>query len=89
LGTVTPAVPAGYPAPATQPLAQLPAGNDLTVLINNVQAQVSFAGLAPTTAGLYQVNAVIPEGVTPGDAVPIVITLQGLSSQPNVTIAVQ
>ena len=87
LGTVTPAVAAGVPAPAS-PLSRLTRSN-LVVTINNVQANVLFAGLAPGFAGLYQVNAVIPEGVKGGDAVPIVISLAGVPSQPLVTIAVQ
>ena len=32
-------------------------------------APVSFAGLAPGLAGLYQINAVIPAGVAPGSDV--------------------
>jgi uncharacterized protein (TIGR03437 family) len=90
LGQVSPTVPAGAPAPAPPPgvNSELPPGSNLIVTINNVQAQVLFAGLAPGSAGLYQVNAVIPEGVQGGDAVPIVISMAGLSSQPNVTIAV-
>jgi uncharacterized protein (TIGR03437 family) len=87
LGQVSPPIAAGAPSP-TSPLSELPPGS-VVVMINNVQANVLFAGLAPGLAGLYQVNAVIPEGVQGGNAVPIVISLAGVSSQPNVTIAVQ
>jgi uncharacterized protein (TIGR03437 family) len=88
LGQVSPPVPAGNGAPLS-PLSWLPPGSKLVVMINNVPANVLFAGLAPGFAGLYQVNAVIPEGVKGGDAVPIVISLAGVPSQPLVTIAVQ
>jgi uncharacterized protein (TIGR03437 family) len=46
-----------------------------------VTAQVLFAGLVPTLSGLYQVNAVIPPGVT-GDGVPLVMAVVGLAGPP-------
>jgi uncharacterized protein (TIGR03437 family) len=57
------------------------------VMIGNVQAQVTYSGLAPTFAGLYQVNAIVP-AVAPGSAVPVTITIGGVQSN-SVTIAVQ
>ena len=39
-------------------------------------------------AGLLQINGVIPAGVTPGSAVPVVIKVGGATSQAGVTIAV-
>ena len=67
--------------------------------LSNVQAAVSvtiggqtapflFAGLAPGFVGLYQVNVGFPTGVTSGNAVPVIVTTQGLSSN-TATIAVQ
>ena len=41
-----------------------------------------FAGLAPTYAGLYQVNVTLPAGVLSGDAVPVTITVAGQTSPP-------
>jgi uncharacterized protein (TIGR03437 family) len=58
------------------------------VTIGNVQAQVTYSGLAPGLAGLYQVNAVVPAGAVSGNAVPLVITIGGIPSN-AVTIAVQ
>jgi uncharacterized protein (TIGR03437 family) len=58
------------------------------VTIGNVQAQVTYSGLAPTFAGLYQVNAKVPPGVVPGSSVPVTITIGGVQSN-TVTIAVQ
>ena len=60
----------------------------VTATIGGVDASVSFAGLAPIFVGLYQVNAVVPEGVAPRSAVPVVITQNGIASN-TVTIAVQ
>jgi uncharacterized protein (TIGR03437 family) len=59
-----------------------------TVTIGGKPAQVDFSGLAPGSAGLYQVNVTIPSGVTPGNAVPVVLTIAGVQSN-TVTIAVQ
>ena len=42
----------------------------------------------PQYAGLYQVNAIVPAGVTPGDAVPLVVSAAGQDSV-TVTIAVK
>jgi uncharacterized protein (TIGR03437 family) len=51
---------------------------------------VSYCGEAPgSTAGLVQVNALIPQSVTPGGAVLVSITINGVESQANVTLAVK
>jgi uncharacterized protein (TIGR03437 family) len=36
-----------------------------------------------------QVNVLIPESVTPGGAVPLSISIGGVASQANVTVAVK
>jgi uncharacterized protein (TIGR03437 family) len=60
----------------------------VTVTIGGVSAPVFFAGLTPGFTGLYQVNAYVPTGVTPGDNVTLAITQAGRSG-PSVTIAVR
>jgi len=85
LGAVTPAVKEGSPAPSTPPLSTTV--NPVTVTIGGQQAAVAFSGLAPGFAGLYQINVVVPSGVTAGNAVPVVLTVAGQTSPP-VTIAV-
>jgi uncharacterized protein (TIGR03437 family) len=85
LGAVTNSAGAGNPAP-TSPLSQTQAAPSVT--IGGVTAKVQFSGLAPGFAGLYQVNVQVPDGVTPGDAVPLVLTIGGATSN-TATIAVQ
>jgi uncharacterized protein (TIGR03437 family) len=57
------------------------------VTIGGVQANVTFYGLAPGFVGLYQVNAQVPAGLPAGDAVPLVLTIGGQSSN-TVTVAI-
>ncbi|MGA2740560.1 MAG: glycoside hydrolase family 44 protein [Bryobacteraceae bacterium] len=58
--------------------------------IGGQTASVSYCGEAPgATAGLVQVNALVPESVTPGGAVPVIITIGGVASQTNVSMAVK
>jgi uncharacterized protein (TIGR03437 family) len=78
IGGVQIAIDAGDATPLS-PLA--PANNEanVSVTMGGISAQVLFAGLVPTLSGLYQVNAVIPQGVT-GDGVPLIITSSGAAS---------
>jgi uncharacterized protein (TIGR03437 family) len=86
LGATSPAVPPGQPAPSTPSLArtELP----VTVTVGGQNAQVLYSGLAPGFAGLYQVNAIVPAGVQPGNAVELKLRVADLESPP-VTIAVR
>ena len=85
LGAVSNQPQTGSPAPLS-PLAYT--GVIPTVTIGGVPAGVSFSGLAPGYVGLYQVNALLPAGLEPGSAVPVVISMEGISSN-TVTIAVK
>ena len=85
LGATEPAVPSGDPGPAS-PLATVT--TPVSVTIGGQPTTVSFTGLAPGFVGVYQVNAQVPAGVTPGNAVPVVLT-QGGSQSNTATIAVQ
>ena len=53
--------------------------------IGGAPAQVSFAGLI--SAGLYQVNVVVPAGLAAGDNA-IVLQAGGVSSQANAFVSV-
>jgi uncharacterized protein (TIGR03437 family) len=59
-----------------------------TVTIGGKSAKVQFSGMAPGFVGLWQINAGVPQDVTPGMAVALVITAAGASSN-TVTVAVQ
>jgi len=58
------------------------------VTIGGTAATVTYSGLAPGFAGLYQVNAQVPAGASAGGAVAVAITIGGITSN-TVTIAVQ
>ncbi len=70
LGAVYPAIPdgsAGPKSPLSQTTNTITAYIDSTSAANSLPATVTFAGLAPEVAGLYQVNLTIPSGATAGD----------------------
>ena len=51
---------------------------------------LNYCGEAPgSTAGLVQVNALVPTSIAAGSAVPVTITIGGVTSQSGVTLAVQ
>jgi uncharacterized protein (TIGR03437 family) len=58
-----------------------------TVTIGGVPAQVLYAGLTPTFAGLYQLNLIVPAGI-PGGNQPIVLEVNGASSPPGAYLAI-
>jgi uncharacterized protein (TIGR03437 family) len=84
LGAVSPGVVSGAATPLS-PLVN--AVNSVTVTIGGQPAEVKFAGLTPGFAGLYQVNAVVPAGVS-GNAVPVVLQVSGQTST-SVAMAVR
>ena len=80
LGKTTPALASGLDS-AVNGTAAPQSTNYPTVFIGGSAAQLDFSGLAPTFAGLYQINAHIPADVTPGVAVPVQIkTFEGQTS---------
>jgi len=61
----------------------------VAVRIGGIDSAVQYAGGAPgLVAGLVQVNAVVPDGVQTGIAVPIVLQVGDVSSANVVTIAI-
>jgi uncharacterized protein (TIGR03437 family) len=86
----------GLGAVANPPLTGSAGPNDASattpilpvVTIGGTTANVVYSSLAPTLVGVYQINAQVPAGAAPGDAVPVAVSLGGvLSNMP--TIAVQ
>jgi uncharacterized protein (TIGR03437 family) len=62
----------------------------VTVTIGGIEAPLQFAGSAPdAVAGLFQVNAEVPQGAPSRPAVPLVLSVGGVNSQSGVAIAVQ
>ncbi len=86
-GATNPPLLAGEPALASgSPLVLTVA--QPTVTMGAKTARVLFSGLAPGFVGLWQINAEVPQDVSPGPAVPMSITAGGVASN-TVTIAVQ
>ncbi len=77
LGPVSNQPASGEISPA-QPLAT--ARVTPTVMIGNQPANVQFSGLAPFIVGLYQINAVVPNNISPG-VQPVVIIQNGVTSK--------
>jgi uncharacterized protein (TIGR03437 family) len=85
LGQVTPAVPDGAAAPA-DPVSNTQAR--VQVMIDYQSATVSFAGLAPGFAGLYQVNAVVPQTPDSGDvSLEIYMGEAGYTTEATISVA--
>jgi uncharacterized protein (TIGR03437 family) len=74
LGAVNPSVADGAAASSTTLSNTLAPVN---VFIGGVPAQVTFKGLAPGFAGLYQVNAVVPAAAPGGANVPLAVETPG------------
>ena len=85
LGAVDQTIPDGAASP-TSPPANTTATP--TVSVGGKSAKVIFSGLSPGFVGLYQIDAVMPSGVTPGSAVPVILGILGQTG-PSATIAVK
>ena len=49
---------------------------------------MAYAGLTPDSVGLYQVNVKLTSGVPTGDGQAVVITQNGLVSNPNLPVSI-
>jgi uncharacterized protein (TIGR03437 family) len=84
-GQTTPPAVEGIPAPGSAPLESLK-NTSVTVTFgggfsgSSVSATPAFVGLTPTLVGLYQVNVVIPAGVTVGAQSPVSLVVNGVQS---------
>jgi trimeric autotransporter adhesin len=76
--------PADGAAAGSNPTSDV--SSTVTATIGGQPATVSFAGLAPNFVGLWQVNLVVPSGVTQGD-LPLTVTVGGeTSNAANVSV---
>ena len=61
----------------------------VTATIGGTNAPVQYAGSSNgLVAGVMQVNVLVPAGVTPGNAVPLVLNVAGNPSAPGITVAI-
>jgi len=86
LGDVFPGVADGTAGPSS-PLSV--ASNTITAYVDTVQATVTYQGLAPGLAGLYQINLTIPSGVTAGDVALDISGPDAYSSEAALSVATQ
>lgn len=84
-GVTNPATPTGKMAIA--PYA--PPVGAVRVSIGGQDAEIVFSGLAPGTAGVMQVNARLPVGISGNAAVPVLLTVGDGASQNGVAVAVR
>ena len=80
-GPTSPTVLAGKPFSGSAPVV-----NDVKLLVNNVPVTPGFAGLS--SAGLYQINVVVPAGLGTGD-VSLQATAGGLQTLAGIVISLQ
>lgn len=74
----------------TQPPAAANFAQRVSMRIGGQAAQVDYAGgVQSLVAGVLEVKAKIPAAVTPGNAAPVLLTIDGRNSQQEVTIAVR
>ncbi len=83
-GPTTPAAPLGVEVPST---TFYYSASPVTVTINNVNAPVSYALLAPGFAALYQIAITVPTSI-PNGTWPIVASVGGVQSTNTVMLVV-
>jgi uncharacterized protein (TIGR03437 family) len=81
-GGTTPSDPIGTIASAA---STLPGPYSLT--LGNMPVEVSYAGLSPGFAGLYQINFTVPSGLSAGNQ-PLVLTVNGTSTSSKAYITI-
>jgi len=75
----------GSAAPAEEPLVRTQSTPQ--VFIGGVEAEVQFSGLAPNFAGLWQINAIVPDLPFLFGRLPVVVFMNGVDSN-EVTVHV-
>jgi uncharacterized protein (TIGR03437 family) len=77
---------------STDPIGTLASGaasltNKYSLTLGGVAVNVSYAGVSPGSAGLYQINFTVPSGVPAGNQ-PLVLTVDGVPSPAAAYLAV-
>ncbi len=83
-GTTMPAAVVGSLAPT----GTADITGQYTLTVGGKTAVVSYAGLAPTFAGLYQIDFTVPAGLKAGNQ-PIVLTVDGVATPAGAFLAIQ
>jgi len=83
MGPTNPAAPDGVVLTTDYPATDLAA---FEAAIGGIPAQVLYAGIVG--AGLYQVNVLVPSGLTGGDQ-PLTLSVNGIPVQPNLMVTIQ
>ena len=84
-GATSPAIPPGT-VPGTA--AQLATPPSLTLGGESISAaNILYAGISPCCAGLYQVDFIVPSDAPAGN-LPLIITVNGISSPPSAYLTV-
>ncbi len=84
-GSVVPVLGAGELARGGTDLSFF--SEPVVVRIGGIEAQVTFTGMAPGFAGLFQINLILPQGVAPGTVI-VEVEIGGRKSQGGVTVEV-
>jgi uncharacterized protein (TIGR03437 family) len=88
-GVTTPPGVDGRVTDATGKLLPLAVAH-CSVTVGGTTVVADYCGEAPgSTAGLVQMNVKVPQSIAPGSAVPVTITIGGVTSQSGVTLAVE
>jgi uncharacterized protein (TIGR03437 family) len=86
-GLLNPALATGQIAPTSPPFPTFAAATTATV--GGANASILYSGPVPgNVAGLFQVNLMVPSGLSPGNQ-PVIIKVGSTASQANLTVAVQ
>jgi len=59
-----------------------------TVMVGGVEAQLIFSGMQPQFPGVYQINIILAPGTPTGNAVPLQLVMNGITTTDQVMIAV-
>jgi uncharacterized protein (TIGR03437 family) len=84
MGAVQPSVNDGAPAPGAEPFARTT--TSFIVTIGGEPCEVSFSGLAPGLASLYQLNVRVPASIGPGVHSLAVQTPEGFTDMVNLRV---
>jgi uncharacterized protein (TIGR03437 family) len=87
-GAVSPAVPDGAAPSSSTAVSSLPAPvQTTTVTVGGASANIQFVGIPDWSAGVVQINFVVPAGLAAGQQ-QVVVTVGGIASAPAVLTVV-